>query len=800
MRQFERATDWFLDAVVAVAEAEGYPDCMLPFTPMPSVPGDAIADEVCTALCNGDGAEDRTLIEQLVRDTLPAYDPEIHARWRTVLYYLLCHLFDHTGLHEPFIETEADMAPLEALQAESRSLVWAPNHTSNIDDPLVAAVCDQNGFGLPHFAAGANLMGAPFVERAMKSVNCLKILRKFDSASVAEAYKQVLALTCRGLTQREEDFIVFVEANNRSGARTRNGTLRLPDRLRVIEGIVDAEADAVMVPMAVSYSRVPEARKMVTGQGSLSVLRYTLPHPGPRCPTPAGARWSVRQFARLLGRYRNTYGKTCVTIGEPFSIKDLLTSEAATLNGDGARLVGEESMRRVSKAKKVLPAQIVAEAIEDFRELNMDMLTENVQREIDKVARFHEETYGTPANFSREFQGGPGDVIEAGLPMLTRTGIVRRRRWFTSRFTVRRRDEVAYYGNMADHRLFSADFRDKVGVIGAGRWGYTLCHLIGEQFLRSPKFRRHSIVIFDTRQEITDSIRQRRIHPHFSEGVEIPKIVYPKFSYKDAIEDAKCIIVATTSGRFREVLQHVGRYASRELDLVIATKGFDHDTYELMPQLARNILAEFYPPAPIHLFVLSGANIASEVIGGRPCASVLASSEPAYLPRVREYLEGPAFKLYTNTDPIGTALAGAAKNPYATLYACADALDLGQNFLGEISLLATQEIIRLAQAMGASARTFTEGHAWWPDFHATALGGRSSRFGKLLGQGWTAERILKRFAESNEAAETYHATKAVWTVAQRYDVDLPMVRLLYAMLYEAVPATPERFHALLLES
>ncbi len=788
----------FFDVVRRIGEAEGAPERMQPYTPMPIPSPDAIAAEVCDAICNGDPAE-RELVERFTRDTLPTYNPATHAPMRITLFFLLEHLFDHTGMHQLFVETEQDIAPLLPLRSESRSLVWAPNHTSNIDDPMVGIVKDCNGFGLAHFAAGANLMVVPFIERLMKEMNCIKILRRFDTEEEGELYKRVLTYTCRALTQREEDFIVFVEANNRAGARTRNGTLRLPDRLRVIEGIVNAEADAVIVPMAVAYSRVPETRKMITGSGTFNFLRHPPRHPGPACRVPADATFLERRFAQVFGRYRNTYGKACVVIGEPFSVKDLLTSEDVDGVGNGAQRVGEEAMRRVAQVKKVLPTQVVAEAVEDFREVDLPTLTDRVRREIDQVEEYHQKTFGTPANFSREFQGGAADVVEAGLAMLEHTNIVRRRRWFTPKVTVRDRDMVAYYGNMADHRLFSADFSDKVAVIGAGRWGYTLCHIIGEKFLRDSAFERHSIVIYDTREEITKAIQESRIHPHFSEGVEIPKIVHPKFSYKDAIDGAKCIVVATTSGRFREVIEHVGRYASRELDLVIGTKGFDRDTLQVMPEVAREVLSRFHPPAPIHLFTLSGANIASEVLAGHPCATVLAGFEPIFLPRVAGYFRGPHFRVFTNNDPIGTALAGAAKNPYATMYACAATLQLGQNYLGELCMLATEEIIRLARAMGASARTFTEGHAWWPDFHATALGGRSSRFGTLLGQGWSAERVLKRFAEKQEAAETYHATQALWELGRKHRVDLPIANCLHDIIYNGEEATAERFHELLAE-
>jgi len=420
--------------------------------------------------------------------------------------------------------------------------------------------------------------------------------------------------------------------------------------------------------------------------------------------------------------------------------------------------------------------------------------------EIDKVVDYHRNTFGSDPNFSYEFEMGPRTVMEVGLRDLGLMQIVRRGRvFFRSRVLVDDRPALAYYGNMSDHRLYCPDFDDKVCIIGAGQWGYTLAYVIGKKFLADPSYRRHSIVVYDTREEITEALKYKGVHPQFFQGMAPPKIVYPKFSYKDAIGNSKVIIVATPSAQFDEVIDNVCKYASRDLDLMIATKGFSHETAELLPVVARKKIDKARLDHEIHISVLSGANLASEVIRGEICSTQLAGKKSESVSRLKELLGTPRFIVHTSGDPIGTSLAGAAKNPYSTIYAAAKAFGMGENYLGEFMMAATKEIVRLGTALGADPKTFTESHAWWPDLHATAMAGRSSKFGNLLGQKRSARKSLQALAESNETIETVDSIVSLNRLAHREDVRMPIVEFGYQIIREDAELTKEGFEKAILQ-
>ncbi|RJP68167.1 MAG: hypothetical protein C4532_13205 [Candidatus Abyssobacteria bacterium SURF_17] len=794
-----RYIDTLVEFLDDETRASGIQQRLRPFRPQISIDTEAVVHEVMTRLAEELPTHvDWRNVEQEVRDILPTYDARAHKRFRDIAYFLLDLFFDQSGCSNFFTETPSDIANLKLVPTDTTvSRVIAANHSSNIDDILVGDLADSLGLGLGHFAAGANLMFLPEVERIMKELNVIKVKRSIGEGEQARLYKAILGKTCEVMTNRGEDFIIFPEANNRQGARTRNGTLRLPERLRVVDGILDSAKDAIMIPVAVSFSRVPEYYKLVHGRGTYYFLRHRR-HSLRLHRDNMEGNGVVRLLAHsLLMSYRDIYGRACASVGEPFSIKEFLSSHPDT--AEPARLVAEESVRRIAKVKKVMPSHIVAEAIEGTERISIPHLSQQVQVEIDKVVEYHRKTFASEPNFSYEFGMGPRTVMEVGLRDIGLMHIIRRgQMFFRHRVLVNDRDALAYYGNMTDHRLYSPDFDNKVCVIGAGQWGYTLAYLIGSKFLSDPGYRRHSIVIYDTRREITDGLKEKGVHPLFFQGMQAPKIVYPKFSYKDAISNAKVIIVATPSSQFEMVVDNICKYASRDLDLVIATKGFARETAELLPVAARKKIEKSKLTHHIHIAVLSGANIASEVIRGEVCTTQLAGQSAERIAELKKLLENSRFIVHTSADPLGTSLAGAAKNPYATMYAAAKSLGMGENYLGEFVMAATEEIIRLGNAVGANPKTFTESHAWWPDLHATSMAGRSGKFGAVLGQKRTSRRAVQSFLEKNGTIETYDSIASLHRLAQRMGVKMPIVELGYEMIHEDAEPSKAKFeHAIL---
>ena len=103
--------------------------------------------------------------------------------------------------------------------------------------------------------------------------------------------------------------------------------------------------------------------------------------------------------------------------------------------------------------------------------------------------------------------------------------------------------------------------------------------------------------------------------------------------------------------------------------------------------------------------MLSGPNIAEEIVAGLPAAAVIAS-DGRRRSRSRSSTRSTRsiFRVYVNDDVVGVELCAAAKNVIALAAGGADGLRLGDNAKAALVARGLAEMARLADAAGARAR------------------------------------------------------------------------------------------------
>ena len=142
----------------------------------------------------------------------------------------------------------------------------------------------------------------------------------------------------------------------------------------------------------------------------------------------------------------------------------------------------------------------------------------------------------------------------------------------------------------------------------------------------------------------------------------------------------------------------------------------------------------------------------------------------------------PAFRVYADTDVIGVQLGGALKNVMALAAGVIDGLDLGLNARAALITRGLAETIRLGAAMGADPRTFY-GLSGVGDLVLTCTGtlSRNHSVGVRLGKGEKLETIL---AGMQAVAEGVRTARAALRLARRYQVDMPIIQEIHAVLYD----------------
>jgi glycerol-3-phosphate dehydrogenase (NAD(P)+) len=195
--------------------------------------------------------------------------------------------------------------------------------------------------------------------------------------------------------------------------------------------------------------------------------------------------------------------------------------------------------------------------------------------------------------------------------------------------------------------------------------------------------------------------------------------------------------------------------------IVVATKGFDQHTLQLMTDVAAEALAG-HPGN--ELCALSGPSFAREVASGLPTDVVVASKSAESASAVAEALHSPMFRVYTSKDPIGVEVGGAMKNVLAIAAGACDGLGV---------------------ALGGDPLTFM-GLSGVGDLILTSTGAlsRNRSLGMKVAEGIEAAKYL---ASQRTVAEGFLTARAAWRLAQKLGVDVPITEQVYHVLHEGRP-------------
>lgn len=211
-----------------------------------------------------------------------------------------------------------------------------------------------------------------------------------------------------------------------------------------------------------------------------------------------------------------------------------------------------------------------------------------------------------------------------------------------------------------------------------------------------------------------------------------------------------------------------------DLILVTATKGLDRQTQQTPAQLWQAA----FPHHPI--VVLSGPNLSREIAQGLPAATVAASTDLEAATHVQTGFASDQFRVYINTDPIGTELGGTLKNVMAIAAGVCDGLALGTNAKAALLTRALPEMVRVGVALGAQPETFF-GLSGLGDLLATCSSplSRNYQVGYGLGQGRSLPQILATLAGTAEGVNT---TQVLVTLAQQREIAVPITMAVAQLL------------------
>lgn len=306
-------------------------------------------------------------------------------------------------------------------------------------------------------------------------------------------------------------------------------------------------------------------------------------------------------------------------------------------------------------------------------------------------------------------------------------------------------------------------------VLGAGSYGTALAICLARNG--------HRVSLWGRSNEHVEQMVKQQSNEKYLPGSQFPTSLSITNDLQSAVNSSNNVLVVVPSHAFGDMLSHIKPFLRNEAKVAWATKGLDHQSGRLLQDVARELLGE-----EISLAVLSGPTFAKEMAAGLPTAISLSSTDKAFVTTLSDLLHcEKTFRVYSNDDFIGVQLGGAVKNVIAIGAGMADGIGFGANARTALITRGLAEMTRLGAALNAEPSTFM-GMAGLGDLVLTCTDNqsRNRRFGLALGGGDNVEHAMEAIGQ---VVEGYRNTKEVHMLAQRMNVEMPIVEQVYQVLY-----------------
>ncbi len=301
----------------------------------------------------------------------------------------------------------------------------------------------------------------------------------------------------------------------------------------------------------------------------------------------------------------------------------------------------------------------------------------------------------------------------------------------------------------------------QAAVMGLGSWGTAFGLVLADAG--------HSVAVWGRNPATVASVNSSRRNVQFHPDLDLPASITAFADTRAALECADLVVLAVPAQSLRANLSEWADQIPSSAVVLSLLKGLEQGSHARMSEV---VAFEAHCPEE-RIAVLSGPNLAREVVRRQPTASVIASADGSVAKQVQEWTQTPYFRPYTNSDVVGVELGGVVKNVIALAVGMAAGLGFGDNSRASVITRGLAETTRLGVALGADPYTFS-GLAGLGDLVATCSSplSRNRTFGEKLGQGQSVEQIR---ASTRTVAEGVTSCEAVLDVAASHGVVVPIV-------------------------
>ncbi|MFQ6865951.1 NAD(P)H-dependent glycerol-3-phosphate dehydrogenase [Blautia sp.] len=312
----------------------------------------------------------------------------------------------------------------------------------------------------------------------------------------------------------------------------------------------------------------------------------------------------------------------------------------------------------------------------------------------------------------------------------------------------------------------------KISVLGAGSWGTALALLLYHNG--------HEVTLWSALEDEVAMLLEKREHTSKLPGVKLPEEIAITSDLEGSLKTPDVAVLAVPSPFTRSTAERMAPFTKEGQIVVNVAKGVEENTLMTLSE----IISEEIPQADV--CVLSGPSHAEEVGKGIPTTCVVSAEKRETAEYLQSIFMSPVFRVYTTPDILGVELGGALKNVIALAAGTADGLGYGDNTKAALITRGIAEIARLGTKMGAKIETFY-GLSGMGDLIVTcaSVHSRNRKAGYLMGKGYTMKEAMD---EVKMVVEGVYSAKAAKSLAEKYQVEMPIIEEVNKVLFENKPA------------
>lgn len=296
-----------------------------------------------------------------------------------------------------------------------------------------------------------------------------------------------------------------------------------------------------------------------------------------------------------------------------------------------------------------------------------------------------------------------------------------------------------------------------ISVLGCGRWG---------SFLAWYHSAKNDVTLWG--REGSRSLAALR-ETGGNRYLKLPERVCLTSDLGAALESAQLVVISISAQELRALARCIQAYPVAGKTFILCMKGLECGTGDRLTQVFRSEVTQ-----PVSVAVWVGPGHVEDFTAGVPNCMVVDSDDRTVVDFIVETMSTDLIRLYKGGDLVGTEVGAAAKNVIGIAAGMLDGMGLS-SLKGALMSRGTREVSRLIAAMGGNGFS-AYGLCHLGDYEATVFSqySHNRRFGEMFVRG----------EPYTELAEGYDTVKALCALADRYHVDLPIGRAVYAVLYD----------------